>query len=74
MKPVRNWYTDEMEEKQTRNDIKELKEAMIEEAKGRTNKGFSAIIAKGRSKKRPSAIIAKERGKNKFGDNNSREK
>ena len=38
MKPVRNWYTDDMEKKQTKNDIKELQEAMIEAAKGRTNK------------------------------------
>ena len=38
MKPIRNWYTDDMEKKQTKNDIKELKEALIEGAKGRTNK------------------------------------
>ena len=38
MKPVRNWYTDDMEKKQTKNDIKELQELVIEAAKGRTNK------------------------------------
>ena len=42
MKPIRNWYTDDMEKKQTKTDIlngfNSIKEAIIEGTKGRTNK------------------------------------
>ena len=42
MKPIRNLYTDDMEKKQTKNDIvngfNSIKEALIEGTKGRTNK------------------------------------
>ena len=38
MKAVRNWHTDDMEKKQTKNKVDELEKLMIEVTKGRTNK------------------------------------
>ena len=42
MKPIRNWYRDDMEKKQTKTDILEgfnsIKDAIIEGTKGRPNK------------------------------------